>query len=123
MIEFQEEAFVPANPILVSLEKKIKDKGFVFHPYLVTSAIQVEMERQLKSLIEKTFKDMNMSQLVACSNEVNEYAEKEEARYQSFQSEQEKAKANVLKPMPSIDEVVKSSTEEFENSQKPKKKK
>ena len=84
MIEFKENAFEPKNPILISLAKKITDKGLSFHPYLVTSAINVEIERQLKVLIEKTFRDMSVAQLAACNLEVNEYAESEEKRYQDF---------------------------------------
>jgi len=79
-MEFIENEFVPSNPILVSLKDKIVKKGLGFHPYLVTSAINVEVERQLKTLIENTFKDMNIEQLGACSKEVTEYANAEEAR-------------------------------------------
>jgi len=112
-MEFIENEFVPTNPILVSLKKKIEDKKLSFHPYLVTSAIRVEVERQLKSLIEKTFKDMSIEQLGSCSLEVTKYAEDEEKRYQLFVSS--KSKTGTL------DSAVKSATLEFEENQKPKK--
>ena len=90
-MEFKETDFVPTNPILISLKKKIEDKDLSFHPYLVTSAIQVEIERQLKTLIEKTFHDMSVSQLAACATEVNAYAEAEEARYSAFMVSKDKS--------------------------------
>lgn len=84
MTEYVETEFAPTNPILISLKKRIEDKKLSFHPYLVTSAIQVEIERQLKTLIEKTFFDMNIEQLSACIIEVNEYAVAEEAKYDKY---------------------------------------
>ena len=107
-MEFKETAFVPTNPILISLKKKIEDKSLSFHPYLVTSAIQVEIERQLKSLIEKTFRDMSVSQLAACSLEVNEYAESEEKRYQAFMENKSKS---VLTPSKSFNNTIKEVTD------------
>ena len=114
-MEFIENEFVPTNPILISLKKKIEDKKLSFHPYLVTSAIQVEIERQLRTLIEKTFHDMSVEQLGLCSLEVTKYAEDEEARYQLFMSSQSKTST--------LDGAVKAATLDFEESVKVKKKK
>ena len=96
-MEFIENAFDPKNPILIGLKKKIEDKGLSFHPYLVTSAINVEIERQLKTLIESTFKDMSIERLGNCNTEVTEYARDEEKRWEAFQ-EWKAGKAEIAKP-------------------------
>ena len=110
-MDFIENAFEPTNPILISLKKKIEDKKLSFHPYLVTSAIQVEIERQLKTLIEKTFHDMSVEQLMACTIEVNKYAEAEEERYNVFMSSQSKTST--------LDAALKIATLEIEKPKKP----
>jgi hypothetical protein len=110
-MDFIENAFEPMNPILISLKKKIEDKKLSFHPYLVTSAIQVEVERQLKTLIENTFRDMSVEQLGACSLEVTKYAESEESRYQLYISSHDKTST--------LDGVLKSDTIDLAKAKKP----
>jgi len=84
-MEFQEQEFGPKNDTLKDLKKKILDRGLSFHPYLAMQAINKEVETQLTDLVVGHFKGMGIEMLGICNQEIKEYAEAEEARYQEFQ--------------------------------------
>lgn len=96
-MEFIENPFEPKNETLKDLKKKIEDKALSFHPYLAMQAINKEVERQATELVTNHFKNMSIEQLGKCNQEIKEYAEAEEARYQEFQNAKELDPNAVLK--------------------------
>lgn len=91
-MEFIENEFEPKNETLKDLKAKIIKAGLSFHPYLAMQAINKEVETQLTNLIVNHFKGMRVEQLGKCNQEIKEYAEAEEARYQAFQKAQSESK-------------------------------
>ena len=85
-MEFQEKEFEPKNEALKDLKDKIIKKGLSFHPYLAMSAINAEVERQARELVETHFKGMTIEALGMCNQEIKGYADAEEARWQEFQA-------------------------------------
>jgi hypothetical protein len=96
-MEFQENEFCPKNETLKDLKEKIIKKGLSFHPYLAMQAINQEVETQLRDLIVNHFKGMSVEQLGLCNQEIKEYADTEEERYQSFQKAMKLDPNSVLK--------------------------
>jgi hypothetical protein len=96
-MEFQENEFCPTNETLKDLKDKIIKKGLSFHPYLAMQAINQEVETQLRDLIVNHFKGMKVEMLGLCNQEIKEYADAEEARYQAFQRAQTLDPNSVLK--------------------------
>lgn len=99
-MSFIENEFSPKNEVLKELKKKIDEKGLSFHPYLAMSAINKEVERQATELVEKTFRGMGIDQLGRCNQEIKEWAEAEEARYQAWQQVTTKSLDDVLSNTP-----------------------
>lgn len=95
-MEFIENPFEPKSEVLKELKKKIEDKGLSFHPYLAMQAINKEVERQATDLVTNHFKNMGIEQLGKCNQEIKEYADTEEARYQDWQAAKDKAPEEVL---------------------------
>lgn len=95
-MEFIENPFEPKNETLKDLKAKIEKAGLSFHPYLAMSAINKEVERQATELVSNHFKGMKIEMLGKCNQEIKEYADAEEVRYQEFQKAKEKAPEEVL---------------------------
>jgi hypothetical protein len=95
-MEFIENPFEPKSEVLKDLKAKIEKKGLSFHPYLAMQAINKEVEAQATDLVVNHFKGMGIEALGKCNQEIKEYAEAEEARYQAWQSSKDKSPEQVL---------------------------
>jgi len=84
-MEFIENPFEPKNEVLKDLKDKIEKKGLSFHPYLAMQAINKEVEVQATDLVVSHFKGMGIDALGKCNQEIKEFAEVEEARWQAYQ--------------------------------------
>lgn len=96
-MEFVENAFEPKSETLKDLKAKIEKKGLSFHPYLAMQAINKEVEAQATELVVNHFKGMGIEALGKCNQEIKEYAEAEEVRWQAWQESKDKAPDEVLK--------------------------
>lgn len=106
-MEFIENEFEPKNETLLDLKTKIIKAGLSFHPYLAMQAINQEVESQLRDIIVGHFKGMRVEQLGKCNQEIKEYAEAEEARYQEFQKSSLKDGPNAPTATPIIKKAKK----------------
>lgn len=96
-MEFIENPFDPKNETLKDLKTKIEKAGLSFHPYLAMTAINKEVERQATEMVTNHFKGMKIEMLGKCNQEIKEYAEAEEKRYNEFQKFQESTTGEILK--------------------------
>lgn len=96
-MEFIENPFEPKNETLKDLKAKIEKAGLSFHPYLAMQSINKEVERQATELVTNHFKGMKIEMLGKCNQEIKEYAEAEEKRYNEFQKFQKNNPGEILK--------------------------
>jgi hypothetical protein len=83
-LEFEETDFDPKVDSLLSLNKKIKDSGLLFHPFMVIQAIDNEKQRQFSEIVMDHFRGMRVSKLEECKEEIAKYLEEEQNRYNDF---------------------------------------
>ena len=101
-MEFIENEFDPKNETLKDLKTKIEKAGLSFHPYLAMTAINKEVERQATDMVTNHFKGMSIDMLGKCNQEIKEYAEAEEKRYEEFQKVKDIKPEEVLSSKPKI---------------------
>lgn len=82
MTDFKELDFEPTVDSLTFLNKKIKDAGLLFHPFMVMQAIDNEKQRQFAEIVMDHFKGMRVSKLEECKEDIAKYVEAEQKRYE-----------------------------------------
>jgi len=95
MSEFKELDFEPTIDSLVYLNRKIKDAGLLFHPFMVMQAIDNEKQRQFSEIVLDHFKGMKVFKLEECKEEIVKYVEAEQKRYEDH-----------MKPKTEVPELV-----------------